>query len=183
KRDTNQTGMERAKQAAAIIDEEYAPTVQPVCMVTWDHAVRKIKESAAADGLRGPSVDYYLKLIRRIRKFYSAVTGPADISEGMAETWKKEFSTTPTRRKKLPSQHTVFSLVRGYSTLWQSWFIDKLGICPGNPWQRVEPPKTDKIEVKVIEDDTLTHFLGCLDERSSAWYLPLLFIDTPALTG
>src|SRR5438128_3084032 len=101
--------MERAKlAAAAIIEEEYGPK-SAVVAVDWDEAVRRIKERAAADGLRGPSVDYYLKLIRRIRKFYKAVTGPADISEGMAQTWKKTFSSTPTRRKKLPSQHTVFS--------------------------------------------------------------------------
>jgi integrase len=184
KRDTNQTGMDRAKQAAAaIIDEVYAPTAHAVRVVTWDEAVARIKETAAADGLRGGSVDYYLKLIRRIRTMYSVTDGPADISAGMAESWKKTFSSTPTRRKKLPSQHTVFSVVRGYSALWQTWFIDKLGICPGNPWQEVEPPKTDKVEVKVIEDDTLTHFLDWLDARFSGWELPRLFLETKAVTG
>ena len=101
----------------------------------------------------------------------------------MAESWKKTFSTTNTRRKKLPSQHSVFSLVRGFSALWQCWFVDKLGICPGNPWQDVEPPKTDKIEVKVIDDETLTHFLGWLDKRFFGWELPRLFLETKAVTG
>ncbi|MDB5311708.1 MAG: hypothetical protein JWO38_5910 [Gemmataceae bacterium] len=101
----------------------------------------------------------------------------------LAEAWKKEFASTPTRRKKLPSQHSVFSLVRGFSALWQSWFVDKLGVCPGNPWQDVEPPKTDKIEVRIIDDDTLTHFLGWLDERFSGWELPRLFLETKAVTG
>src|SRR5690349_12787756 len=79
KRDTNQTGMEKAKLAAhAIIEEEYAPHVR-VEMVTWDEAVQRIKERASADGLRGPSVDYYCKLVRRIRTFYRGVDGPADI--------------------------------------------------------------------------------------------------------
>ena len=61
--------------------------------------------------------------------------------------------------------------------------MDELGICPGNPWQDVEPPKTDKIEVKVIDDDTLTHFLGWLDERFAGWELPRLFLETKAVTG
>jgi integrase len=184
KRDTNQTGMEKAKiAAAAIIDEEYAPKAEPVRVVTWDDAVKRIKETAAADGIRGTSVDYYLKLIRGIRKMYSVTAGPADVSAGMAEAWKKTFSITPTRRKKLPSQHTVFSLVRGFSALWQSWFVEKLGICPGNPWAQVEPPKTDKIEVKVIEDDTLAHFLEWIDTRFSGWELPRLFLETKAVTG
>jgi integrase len=67
--------------------------------------------------------------------------------------------------------------------MWQSWFVDKLGVCPGNPWADVEPPKTDKIEVKVIDDDTLTHFLGWLDKRFSGWELPRLFLETKAVTG
>jgi integrase len=184
KRDTNQTGLERAKRAAeAIIDEEYAPAKHAAEVVTWDEAARRIRERAAADGLRGPSIDYYCKLVRRIHRFYSATAGPADISAGMADTWKKTFAATPSRRKKLPSQHTVFSLVRGFSALWQSWFMDRLGICPGNPWQDVEPPKTDKVEVKVIDDDTLTHFLGWLDERFHGWELPRLFLETKAVTG
>lgn len=184
KRDTSQTGMERAKLAAtAIIDEVYAPVLQAVRVVTWDEAAKKIAETAAADGLRSPSVAYYLKLIRYIHKMYPTSDGPANISESMAETWKKTFSTTPTRRKKFPSQHTVFSMVRGFSALWQNWFIDKLGICTGNPWQRVEPPKTDKIEVKVIDDETLVHFLNWLDERFRGWSLPRLFVETKAVTG
>src|SRR5581483_8341351 len=106
KRDTYQTGMERAKlAAAAIIDEEYALVRQTPEVVTWDEAERRLRERAAADGLRGPSADYYRKLIRRIRRMYPVTRGPADITEGMAETWKKTFSSTPTRRKKLPSQH------------------------------------------------------------------------------
>jgi hypothetical protein len=45
KRDTSQTGLERARLAAtAIIDEEYAPAKQLVEMVTWDEAARRIKE-------------------------------------------------------------------------------------------------------------------------------------------
>ena len=184
KRDTACTAMERAKTAAAaILDEVYAPHSVTVKPATWAEAEERIRTTAVSDGLRGPSIDYYLKLVRRIRTFYEATNGPADISESMAETWKKTFATTPTRRKKLPSQHSVFSLVRGFSALWQSWFVEKLGICPGNPWQDVEPPKTDKIEVKVIDDDTLTHFLGWLDTRFFGWQLPRLFLETKAVTG
>jgi len=184
KRATGHTGLERAKlAAAAIIEKAYAPENHSVEAVTWDDAARRIKEAAAAGGLRGRSIDYYGKLIRRIRNFYPATTGPADITEVMAEAWKKTFSTTATRRKKLPSQHSIFSLVRGFAALWQKWFLDKLGICPRNPWQDVEPPKTDKVEVQVIDEETLTHFLGWLDQRFFGWSLPRLFLETKAVTG
>jgi hypothetical protein len=101
----------------------------------------------------------------------------------MAETWKRTFSATPSRRKKRLSQHTVFSLVRGFPALWQTWFMDKLGICAGNPWQNVEPPKTDKLEVKLIDEETLTHFFDWLDRRYFGWVLPRLFLEIKAVTG
>src|SRR4051794_12344659 len=66
KRATNHTGIEKARlAAAAVLDEVYAPDA-PVRGASWDEAVERIKVTAAADGLRGPSIDYYLKLIRRI---------------------------------------------------------------------------------------------------------------------
>jgi integrase len=183
-RDTQQTAIQKAHTAGhATIDAEYAPTPVSAEVVTWDEAVRQLRDKATADGLRGPTIDFYEKLIRRIRKFYSATSGPADISPGMAETWKKTFSKTPTRRKKFPSPHTVVSLLQGFTSLWQTWFLEELGICPSNPWEDVEPPKTDKIEVKVIDDDTLAHFLGWLDTRYSGWELPRLFVETKAVTG
>ncbi len=182
-RDTQQTAMPRAHGAAhAVIEEEYSPNTA-TRSVSWDEAVQLLKEKAAADGCRAPTIGYYEKLIRQIRRAYSATDGPADISPGMAESWKKQFSSTKTRRKKLPSPHTVFSLVRGFTALWEKWFVGELGICPGNPWQDVAPPKTDRPEVRVIEDDTFAHFLAWIDGRYSGWELPRLFLETKAVTG
>jgi integrase len=183
-RDTNQTGFQRAHEAAhAIIDREYEPVPGKADIVSWDEAMRRLKEKAAADGRRGPTIDYYAKLVRYIRRIYRYSAGPADISPGMAETWKKTFSTTKTRRGKLPSPHTVFSLVRGFNSLWQTWFVEELGVCPGNPWQDVAPPKTDRVEVRVIEDDILADFVAWIDKKYSGWELPKLFLETKAVTA
>jgi len=184
KRDTKQTSFERAKEAAvAILNEVHGSGKCVVETVLWDEAATRMQEKAMGDGRRGPTIDYYCKLIRRIRTFYPKTQGPAEITEAMAEAWKRTFSRTLTRRKQLPSQHTVFSLVNGFSALWQNWFVDELGICEANPWKDVEPPKTDEVEVKVIKEDTLTDFLGWLRKRYFGWELPMLFIETKAVTG
>jgi hypothetical protein len=168
-RDTQQTAAQRAHESAhAIIDAEYAPSLTARRVVSWDEAWRLLQEKAMAEGRRGPAIDYYGKLIRRIRKFYSVTTGPADISPVMAESWKRTFSSMLTRRKKFPSPYSVFSLVRGFNSLWQTWFVDELSICLANPWQDVAPPKTDRIDVRPIEDETLTHFLGLKQAKASA---------------
>jgi hypothetical protein len=71
--------MRRAWDAAhAIIEKEYEPGTATRETVSWDDAARLLKEKAAADGRRNPTIDYYQNLIRRIRKFYSVTTGPAD---------------------------------------------------------------------------------------------------------
>jgi integrase len=184
KRDTMLSSIEKAKQAAmAILTEVYGIRTRVADVISWDQATEQLKEKATSDGRRAPTVDYYCKLVRRIREFYPESKGPADITEEMAETWKKKFSSVLTRRNKLPSQHTVYSLIIGFSALWKTWFVEELGVCTSNPWQEVEPPKTDKVEVKIIEDETLTHFLEWLTERFSGWKLPLLFIETKAMTG
>lgn len=184
KRDTKQTSMERAKKAAtAILAEVHAVRTCVAEVMTWDKADEQLREKAVADGRRGPTVDYYSKLIRKIHSFYPSSVGPADITAEMAEKWKKTFASVLTKRRRLPSQHTVFSLVRGFSSLWRTWFVHELGICASNPWEDVEPPKTDKVDVKVIEDETLTHFLAWIETRFSGWELPVLFIETKAVTG
>ncbi len=183
-RDTQQTAALRAHSAAhSIIDAGHAPAATPSAAVTWDEAEARLRDKAAANGLRGPTVDYYVKLLRRARAFHTVTAGPADVSPGMAEAWKKAFSSTPTRRKKLPSPHTVFSLVRGFSSLWQAWLVDELAVCVGNPWADVTPPMTDRIEVRVIDDETFTHLLGWLDARFSGWVLPRVFLEVKAVTG
>jgi integrase len=184
KRDTNQTSMEKARKTAeAVLADLYAPSRKAAEIVTWEEVILRLKAKATAGGLRAPTIAYYEKLIRYIRRFSGPTIGPADITKGLAEAWKKTFAAKPTRRGKLPSQHTVFSLIRGFSALWQQWFIEQLGVCPGNPWQDVEPPKTDRIEVRVIDEDTLSHFLAWLDGRYFGWQLPRLFIETKAVTG
>lgn len=182
-RDTKQTSLKKATDAAhAIIAEEYAPT-NAAEAVSWDEAVARLRGKAVADGIRATSVAYYEKLVRLIRNSYRSTSGPADISPGMAEAWKRTFTTTKTRRGELPSPHTVFSLVRGFRALWQNWFIEQLDICPGNPWEDVTPPKTDKPEVRVIDEAVLADFLRWIDDRYSGWALPRLFLETKAVTG
>jgi integrase len=178
-RDTNQTSMQRATTAAhAIIAEEYGEA--PPETVGWDETLRRLREKARADGLRERTLGYYEQLVRLIR---GGTTGPVDVTHTMADSWKKRFATTPTRLGELPSAHTLFNLIRGFRSLWQAWFIEELGVCAENPWAEVSQPKTDKLEVRSIDDETLTRFLAWIEKKYSGWELPRLFLETKAMTG
>lgn len=184
KRDTNQTRMGQAVEATRrIIEQEYAPAPSQPDRVTWDDAIERLKARLAASGNRKSTLDYYLKLIRLVRKLYPNTDHPADISPAGAARWRDWMMTTPNRRKKLPSSHYVAGLLCGLSALWQKWFMDDLKILSGNPWQDVEPPKTDKLPVKYATDETIEHFYQWIGQRFGDWPFPKLFLSAKAYTG
>jgi integrase len=185
-RDTNQTGMLRAVEAARlIIEKEYAPAPLQPDKVTWDQAVERLKARLATSGNRASTLGYYLKLIRLVRKVYDLTDGhgPADITPGMAATWRDRMMSMPSRRGKPPSAHYVAGLVVGLSSLWQKWLMDDLKIVQGNPWQDVAPPKTDKLPVRYATDDLIEPFYAWVEGRFGEWPFPKLFLATKAYTG
>ena len=74
-------------------------------------------------------------------------------------------------------------MIGGLSALWQKWFIEDLKILAGNPWQDVEPPKADKLEVRVATDDMIEHLYRWIADRFGDWSFPKLFLSTKAYTG
>src|SRR5262249_18499582 len=131
KRDTNFSRMAQAIEAAKIIlDREFSsPTVQDD-KVTWDEAVKRLTARLATAGIRQTTAGYYLKLIRLVRKKYDVggECGPADITPGMAASFRDTMMSTPGRRKKLPSAHYVAGVIVGLSALWEKWFMEDLKI-------------------------------------------------------
>jgi integrase len=184
RRDTNQTRMAQAVEAARIIiDKEYAPPDARLDWVTWDQGIERLKARLAASGNRKSTLGYYLKLIRVFRKLYPNTDYPADISPGMAAKWRDWMMSTPGRWGKLRSAHYIAGLVAGLSALWQKWFMEELKIVAGNPWQDVEPPKADKLPVKYATDEQIEHFYGWMAERFGEWPFPKLFLSTKSYTG
>jgi integrase len=183
-RDTNQSRKEAAREAArAIIEREYAPIDRPADNATWDDAVARLSLRMRAINLRADSIAFYLKVIRHIRGFYGETTGPSDISPKMAATFRDVVSTQPGKRKKLLSAHTVKGLVDGLSVVWEKWFVEELGICSGNPFADVVPPKTDKVTVRWATDEQVKAFYAWLTQRFGDWELPHLFFRTKSQTG
>jgi integrase len=184
KRDTNQTKVNRAIEAArAMIEEEYTPSTLTQETITWEEAIGKLEGRLAVSGNRNSTLGYYKKVIRSVQKMHSSSLGPADISPGMAETWRDTMMKTPNRRKKLPSAHYITSMLVGLSSLWQKWFVDDLKIVPGNPWQDVKPPKADKIPVRYATDELIEAFYKWTQERYGEWAFPALFLSAKAYTG
>jgi integrase len=184
RRDTNLTRIAPATEAARlIIEKEYAPAGTISERVSWDDAVERMRGTFAASGNRGGTLGYYEKCVRLVRAAYPETHGPADITPGLADGWKKRVATTPGRRKKLPSAHYVNGLLGGLSALWQKWFVDALGVCAGNPWQDVEPLKADKLQVEYATDEQIESLYAWLVTRFGDWVFPKLFLSAKAFTG
>jgi integrase len=182
-RDTNQTRIGQAVEAARlIIEKEYAPPVVQEDRVTWDEAIERLKARLATSGNRPSTTGYYLKLIRLVRNIFPH-TDLAYFTPGTAARWRDEMMSRPGRRKKPPSPHYVAGLIVGLSALWQKWFMDDLKIVAGNPWQDIEPPKADKLPVKYATDEQIEHFYAWIADRFGDWPFPQLFLSTKAYTG
>src|SRR5689334_12300190 len=103
RRDTNQTRMAQAVEAARIIlENEYAPAPREPEKVTWDQAVERLKARLSTSGNRSSTLGYYLKCIRLVRSMLCGLHGPADLTPGLAAVWRDKMMSTPGRRKKLP---------------------------------------------------------------------------------
>lgn len=184
-RDTNQTGINRARDAArALIEKEYAPRTDPVRKVSWAEAEELFVKAMQAGGERAASIEFYRKVLRPVRAYYAVTDGPADISPSMAKTWKVQYATTKSKKtKKVPSAHTVNSYLGGLSSLWAKWFIEELEICPANPWQDVDEVKADKPTVRWATDEQVADFFKWLSSRFGTWELPAAFFRMKIQTG
>ena len=141
------------------------------------------KARLGTSGNRASTLGYYLKLLRLVRRFFPKSGHLGDISPASAAKWRDLMMTTPGRRKKPPSAHYVAGALSGLSALWQKWFVDDLKIAASNPWQEVESPKTDKLEVKVASDELIEPFYDWIVERFGEWEFPKLFLWTKAYTA
>jgi integrase len=183
-RDTGQTGMIRAVDAArAIIEHEYAPPPCIIDRVSWDEAIERLTTRLPTSGNRSTTLGYYLKLIRLVRAAYSLTAGPAEITPSLAAAWRDRMMATPGKRKKPRSAHYVAGLIDGLNSLWNKWFVNDLKLVTANPWGDVAPPKTDKLPIKTVSDERVSHFLGWTDRRFSGWNLPRLFFAVKSVTG
>lgn len=183
-RDTNQTGMGRAVEAArALVEKEYAPALEAPETAAWDDVVERLKSRLPTAGLREGTIGYYLKLIRLVRKQCPDSRGPADITARQAALVRDTLMTTPGRRGNHPSAHYVESLLGGLDALWQKWLVDDLKLVAENPWRGVEPPKADKLPVKIATDEMIQHFYCWAQERYGDWPFPHLFLSAKGYTG
>jgi integrase len=183
-RDTVQVRIAKAREAArAIIEKEYAPAESNAEKVPWDVAEAQLDTRMRALGLKKDSIGFYKKVLGQLRGFYGATDGPADISPKMAATFRDEMSTRPGKREKVRSAHTVKGVINGLRALYEKWLIEELGICAGNPFADVEPPKTDKVTVRWATDEQILAFDAWLTERFEGWELPRLFFRAKAQTG
>jgi integrase len=175
--------MAQAVEAArVIIEEDYAAASATAENVEWDEAIERLQARLATSGNRASTTDYYLKLIRLVRKLYPTA-GPADFTSSMAAKWRDRMMTIRGKRKKLPSAHYVAGLIGGLSALWQKWFMDDLKIVQANPWQDVQPPKADKLPVRFATDELIEPFYKWIGERFGDWPFPKLFLSAKAYTG
>ena len=54
------------------------------------------------------------------------------------------------RIEKGLSAHTVAGNLNKLSVIWRKWFVEECGVVAENPWEKIEHPKADKLQPRVI---------------------------------
>jgi integrase len=171
---------EKAKHAAGdaalpIIKDAYTDrkTREPV---SWDDALKRMKEHMEADNLRPGSIQQYELAVAVLRKVYPESDGPADVTPAMAEGFKVK------RMAAKLSPRTVEGNIGNLSIVFGHWFRDTLKIIDDDPFASVEPPKYDKARPRLIEAEEEKAFLDWLRAKWD-FPVPVLFLKTKAAIG
>jgi integrase len=149
--------------------------------VPWDEAIERMQVYMQAGNLRPGSIQQYVLIVGTLRKLFPETSGPADITSQMAEDFKVRRMTPPDGGRKLSSR-TVAGNVLNLSIVWGRWFRDTMHLVGSNPFEAVDPPKSDKKAPRVIADDERKAFFDWL-QAAWGWRLPLLFLEVKSLIG
>jgi len=127
----------------------------------------------------------YLRTLNQFRSFvqmnYPQVTGPNGVTQEMAERWRDNYGAGTYKRgdagqERSRSNFTLDTKLGTLRAIWGTWFKDHLKIIFSNPFERVEGPTLDDLNVVVPTDEDVAHFKQWLHDRFNGW-LPLLFFD------
>jgi integrase len=175
---------ERAKHKAEevgpqIVRDAYAKKTTGK-RLPWGDSLKLMREHMESGNLRDTSIQQYELVVAGLRKIYPESEGPADITQAMAEGFKvRRMNPKPKERKVKP--RTVEGNIGNLSIVFGHWFRDTLKIIDGNPFEDVEPPKSDRAPPRLITGDEQKAFLDWLKEK---WFrLPVLFLEVKAIIG
>ncbi len=176
-RSTKESNKKRASDAAVvIIKDEYTPKTS-VVNPSWHEAIEIMKQHMEARNLRPSSIADYEFAIGSLRKLFPDANGPADINSACGERFKIR------RLKAGLSPHTVKGNLNSLNVIYGHWWVGVCRILSENPFEHVDPPKTEKKPPRVIEADEEQQFVNWLFKRWDGWRLPILFLEVKGAIG
>ena len=177
-------------KAKEVIAQAFKAPIPADKKATWDEAIKKWEGAWASSGNRQTTFAAYLKDVNLVRNFFSAVDGPADIDESMAQTWLTEYTLGKDKRRryekekaKKHSAHNVRARLGSLRAIWGKWFRDKLKIVTSNPFENLTPPKADKKEIRYMTDEQFAELLAWTGTAFPGWDMPVLFLRLKDATG
>lgn len=180
---TNETNQTRAKRAAFdLIVQEYRPRTL-FQAIGWDDAIDTMTAQMEVQNLRPETVRTYRSAINVLRRMFPATRGPNDITPEMAKQYKTRRMQPKTPGGPKPSAHSVKGDINELNVVFGRWFTEVCGLTTENPFAKVEPPKVDQLEPRLIEPVHRERFETWLSARWSGWRLPLLFLEVKASIG
>lgn len=182
---------EAIDEAHRLIREHYEEVAPTSATVSWNVAKEKLRAAMVADNKRPKTISGYEETLDRLIAMFPLAKGPADITDRMAEDFKRKYANSTFTRKPAKKGEIVPVYVRTPKSLDSrirtlkavfGWF-QQLRLVDANPFAKVAPPEMDRHEVKYVKQEDLADFLAWLEGRYPGWRMPQLFFTVKALTA
>lgn len=176
-RSTKEQKKNRAIDSAhRIIREEYDPNLA-LDDPDWKEAEETLVELLEAKKLREATIIDYVSTLHTLRDMFPRIHGPGHISSRMAERYKKNRLDTGY------SPWTVKGNLNTLSIIYRKWFVKAGKVVNDNPFEDIEPPKTDKLSPRIILPEEAQAYFDWLLRRWDDWRFPILFLEVKGLIG
>ena len=172
--------MHRAKPTTDIPEEASKPS--------WQQCRDAVSRAMAADNLRPSYISDALLCFDRLRRMFPDAKTPADISEEVANEYKRRRSEgdhfgSRGNSKGGASPWTIKGDLATLKAVFGKWLGRECGLLHSNPFENVKPPKCDDPEVRIVSAAEIADLFGWLSERWNNWQLPIVYLRVAALLG
>jgi site-specific recombinase XerD len=162
--------------AAVLIRKAFNPDAQ-LRFVGWKEVDEELPSKFRAANLRPRTTQDYEMVLGIFRKMFPESLGPQDVTERQARAYKQR------RMDDGLDPRTVSGNINKLSCLWQKWFLTEAEWVVKNPWEKVEAPKCEEKDKRIIEPHERKQFENWLCARWPGWRLPLLFLEVKGSIG
>ena len=144
---------------------------------SWDECRDAFERAMRADNMRPSYVESSKQAFNVLKRLLATVESPADVTEQMANEYKRKRSALGI------SPWSIRSDLAALKALFGKWLGRECGLLSFNPFAKVQAPKCDDPEIRLVTSAEAVTLVEWFGERWNNWRLPTLYLEAAAMLG